>query len=135
MVDAPVTHLLTAQDYEDRGVRAMHAVLIELGQILGPYRGAVVVIGGAELLVASIPALLVMKGFALDGRDKPKDAPRRRLSTGARVARSVGIDPGDYQSGRTVIHIALDRRFVAWRKEDSSVPRLKDPRLYADDID
>ncbi|MGH9494776.1 MAG: hypothetical protein ACRD3B_07255, partial [Candidatus Sulfotelmatobacter sp.] len=27
-----------------------------------------------ELLVASIPALLVMKGFALDGRDKPKDA-------------------------------------------------------------
>jgi hypothetical protein len=27
-----------------------------------------------ELLVASIPAFLVMKGFALDGRDKPKDA-------------------------------------------------------------
>jgi hypothetical protein len=27
-----------------------------------------------EVLVASIPALLVMKGFALDGRDKPKDA-------------------------------------------------------------
>ena len=47
MVDAPVTHLLTAQDYEDRGVHAMHAVLIELGQILGPYRGAVVVVGGA----------------------------------------------------------------------------------------
>jgi len=27
-----------------------------------------------ELLVASISALLVMKGYALDGRDKPKDA-------------------------------------------------------------
>ena len=27
-----------------------------------------------QLLVASIPALLVMKGYALDGRDKAKDA-------------------------------------------------------------
>ena len=59
MVDAPVTNLLTAQDYEDRGVRAMHAVLIELGQILGPYRGAVVVVGGA------VPYLL------LRGADPP----------------------------------------------------------------
>jgi len=42
-----MTQQLTAEDYEDRGVRAMHAVLIELGQILGPYRGAVVVVGGA----------------------------------------------------------------------------------------
>jgi hypothetical protein len=47
MVDAPITPPLTAQDYEDRGVRAMHAVLIELGQILGPYRDAAVVVGGA----------------------------------------------------------------------------------------
>ena len=47
MVDEPITQHLTAQDYDDRGVRAMHAVLIELGQILGPYRGAVVVVGGA----------------------------------------------------------------------------------------
>ncbi len=37
----------TAVDYDDRGVRAMHAVLIELGQILGPYREAIVVVGGA----------------------------------------------------------------------------------------
>ena len=51
MVDAPVTHLLTAQDYEDRGVHAMHAVLIELGQILGPYRGAVVVVGAGVVFV------------------------------------------------------------------------------------
>jgi hypothetical protein len=36
-----------AADYDDRGVRAMHAVLIELGQILGPYRDAMVVVGGA----------------------------------------------------------------------------------------
>ena len=50
---------VTAADYEDRGVRAMHAVLIELGQILGPYRDAAVVVGGAVpylLLPGASPA-------------------------------------------------------------------------------
>ena len=33
-------------------------------------------------------------------------------------------------------HVALDRRFVSWREEEgSAIQRLKDPRLYADDID
>jgi hypothetical protein len=59
MVATPVTQLLTALDYEDRGVRGMHAVLIELGQILGPYKDAVVVVGGA------VPYLL------LRGADPP----------------------------------------------------------------
>ncbi len=59
MVEPSINQPLTAQDYEDRGVRAMHAVLIELGQILGPYRGAVVVVGGA------VPYLL------LRGADPP----------------------------------------------------------------
>ncbi len=35
-----------ATDYDDRGVRAMHAVLIELGQILGSYRDSIVIVGG-----------------------------------------------------------------------------------------
>jgi hypothetical protein len=35
-----------------------------------------------------------------------------------------------------VTHVALDRRFIAWREEEgSAIQRLKDPRLYADDID
>jgi hypothetical protein len=38
---------LSAIDYDDRGVRAMHTVLIELGQILGAYRDAIVIVGGA----------------------------------------------------------------------------------------
>jgi len=79
MVDSPTAQPLTAQDYEDRGVRAMHAVLIELGQILGPYRGAVVVVGGA------VPYLL------LRGADPPNigtldvdlDLDPERLSEGA----------------------------------------------------
>ena len=42
-----------ASDYDDRGARAAHAVLIELGQVLGAHRDAIVVIGG------SVPSLLL----------------------------------------------------------------------------
>jgi hypothetical protein len=49
MARPPVTEPNRAADYDDRGVRAMHAVLIELGRILGPYRDAIVVVGGAVL--------------------------------------------------------------------------------------
>lgn len=32
--------------------------------------------------------------------------------------------------------VVLDRRFIAWREEEGSpIQRLRDPRLYADDID
>jgi hypothetical protein len=35
-----------------------------------------------------------------------------------------------------VTYVPLDRRFVAWREEeDRPIQRLRDPRLYADDID
>jgi hypothetical protein len=44
---SPLVEPRSAVDYDDRGVRAMHTVLIELGQILGPYREAIVVVGGA----------------------------------------------------------------------------------------
>jgi len=42
-----------ATDYDDRGARAAHAVLLELGQVLGAHRDAIVVIGG------SVPSLLL----------------------------------------------------------------------------
>lgn len=42
-----------AGDYDDRGARAAHAVLLELGQVLGAHREAMVVIGG------SVPSLLM----------------------------------------------------------------------------
>lgn len=42
-----------AADYDDRGARAAHAVLVELGQVLGAHRDAIVVIGGA------VPSLLI----------------------------------------------------------------------------
>jgi hypothetical protein len=42
-----------AADYDDRGARAAHAVLVELGQVLGAHRDAIVVIGG------TVPSLLL----------------------------------------------------------------------------
>jgi hypothetical protein len=44
-----------ALDYDDRGAQAAHAVLIELGLVLGAHRDAIVVIGG------SVPSLLLPK--------------------------------------------------------------------------
>ena len=44
-----------AIDYDDRGARAAHSVLLELGQVLGAHRDAMVVIGG------SVPSLLMPK--------------------------------------------------------------------------
>jgi hypothetical protein len=35
-----------------------------------------------------------------------------------------------------VTHVALDRRFVAWHEDEgSAIQRIRDPRLYADDVD
>lgn len=42
-----------AADYDDRGARAAHTVLVELGQALGAHRDAFVVIGG------TVPSLLL----------------------------------------------------------------------------
>lgn len=42
----------SANDYDDRGARAVYSVLLEIGQVLGAYRDRFVVIGG------SVPWLL-----------------------------------------------------------------------------
>lgn len=48
-----MTEPAIAVDYDDRGARAAHAVLLELGQVLGAHRDAIVVIGGV------VPSLLI----------------------------------------------------------------------------
>ena len=42
-----------AADYDDRGARAAHAVLVELGQVLGAHLDSIVIIGG------TVPSLLL----------------------------------------------------------------------------
>ena len=82
-----------ASDYDDRTTVAVKSVLVEIGQVLGSYQGKFAVIGGAvpwlllseadmphgggnrvQIAVASIPALLAMKGYAITNRLKRKDA-------------------------------------------------------------
>ncbi|MCU7833920.1 MAG: hypothetical protein KZQ83_01610 [gamma proteobacterium symbiont of Taylorina sp.] len=70
--------LLKTSDYGDRENQAVLQVLVELAQILGSQHKNFVLVGGSvpSLLFknATPPALLVMKGYALVGRDKQKDA-------------------------------------------------------------
>lgn len=110
----------SAVDYDDRTTAAVQTVLIEIGQILGSFKGKFAIVGGAvpwlllgktddmphvgtmdvdlgldaealgdgqyatlvealrqhgyDFAVCSIPALLAMKGHALAGRYRQKDA-------------------------------------------------------------
>jgi hypothetical protein len=51
---------------------------------------------------------------------------------------AAGFEVGWGFGGRkpAVTHVALDRRFVAWREDESSpIQRIRDPQLYAGDID
>lgn len=56
----------SANDYDDRGASAVHAVLLEIGQLLGSYRDNFVVIGGSVpwlLLPNAAPDPVALGGF------------------------------------------------------------------------
>jgi hypothetical protein len=108
MAQPPVAVPSRAADYDDRGVRAMHAVLIELGQILGPYRDSIVVVGGA------VPYLMLRDASPahIGTLDIDLDLDPNRLAEGAyaelvetleRVGYERNIDPlKPFQLRRTV---------------------------------
>ncbi|MBY7119650.1 hypothetical protein IEE93_21795, partial [Klebsiella pneumoniae] len=47
MVNMTIREAQSAVEYEDRTTAAVKSVLVEIGQILGSYRGKFAVIGGA----------------------------------------------------------------------------------------
>jgi hypothetical protein len=108
MARPPVAEPTRAIDYDDRGVRAMHAVLIELGQILGQYRDALVVVGGV------VPYLTLRDADPahIGSLDIDLDLDPSRLTEGAyaelvetleRAGYERGIDPlKPFQLRRTV---------------------------------
>lgn len=65
----PLVEQLRVQRCDGADVALRHATCIEIAGAMPDGRKNTV-----ELRVASIPALLAMKGYALAGRDKPKDA-------------------------------------------------------------
>lgn len=64
---APVTEPQTASDYDDRTTLAVKKVLLEIGQILGSYKGKFAVIGGAvPWLLLDNPEMRHVGTFDLD---------------------------------------------------------------------
>jgi len=47
-----LTQIKLANDYDDRGARAVYSVLLEMGQVLGAYRDRFVLIGGSVGILA-----------------------------------------------------------------------------------
>ena len=93
MARAPVAEPRSAIDYDDRGVRAMHTVLIELGQILGPYRDAMVVVGGA------VPYLMLREANPahVGTLDIDLDLDPTRLSEGAYAVLVETLERAGYE--------------------------------------
>ncbi len=63
-----------AADYDDRGARAAHAVLVELGQVLGAHLDAIVVIGG------TVPSLLMPHAGHIGSMDIDLDLDPEKLA-------------------------------------------------------
>jgi hypothetical protein len=69
-----VTEPSVAADYDDRGARAAHAVLVELGQVLGAHRDAIVIIGG------TVPSLLLPNAGHIGSLDVDLDLDTEKLA-------------------------------------------------------
>jgi len=80
-----------AADYDDRGARAAHAVLVELGQVLGAHRDAIVIIGG------TVPSLLLPDAGHIGSLDVDLDLDTERLA-GHGYADLIGkLDAAGYE--------------------------------------
>jgi hypothetical protein len=88
-----VSEPAVAADYDDRGARAAHAVLLELGQVLGAHRDAIVVIGG------TVPSLLLpdAKPGHIGTLDIDLDLDTDKLASGAYQELIEKLDAAGYE--------------------------------------
>ncbi|MBE7157282.1 MAG: hypothetical protein INR62_02380 [Rhodospirillales bacterium] len=104
-----------AGDYDERGVRAMQSVLVELGQILGVWRGKFVVVGGA------VPWLLL--GHARPAHvgtlDIDLGLDPEALGEGEYANLVEALEQKDYERNRTDLRPFQLRR---WVKVDEGGP-------------
>jgi hypothetical protein len=117
-----VTELSRASDYDDRGVRAMHAVLIELGQTLGPYRDAMVVVGGA------VPYLMLRDATPahIGTLDIDLDLDPSRLTEGAYAELVETLERAGYERNVGPLKPFQLRRIVDPRDGGEPIPVLVD---------
>ena len=71
----------TAADYEERTARAVRAVLIEIAQILGSFRGRFVIVGGAVPWLLLDNEAMRHVGIGTGSVDPLREAGRPQTST------------------------------------------------------
>jgi hypothetical protein len=122
MARPPLAEPSRAADYDDRGVRAMHAVLIELGQILGPYRDAIVVVGGA------VPYLMLREATPahIGTLDIDLDLDPSRLTEGAYAELVETLERAGYERNVDPLKPFQLRRTVDPRDGGEPIPVLLD---------
>src|ERR1019366_4468743 len=122
MAQPPVAEPSRVADYDDRGVRAMHAVLIELGQILGPYRDSIVVIGGA------VPYLMLRDATPahIGTLDIDLDLDPSRLAEGAYAELVETLERAGYERDVDPLKPFQLRRTVTPRDGGEPIPVLLD---------
>ncbi len=122
MAKHPVAEPTRAIDYDDRGVRAMHAVLIELGQILGPYRDSIVVIGGV------VPYLMLRDAVPahIGTLDIDLDLDPSRLAEGAYADLVETLERAGYERGLDPLKPFQMRRTVTPQDGGENIPVLLD---------
>jgi hypothetical protein len=80
-----------AADYDDRGARAAHAVLVELGQVLGAHRDAFVIIGG------TVPSLLLPGAGHIGSLDVDIDLDTEKLAEHGYAELIEKLDAAGYE--------------------------------------
>ena len=122
MAPPPVAEPSRAADYDDRGVRAMHAVLIELGQILGPYRDSIVVVGGV------VPYLMLRDAEPahIGTLDIDLDLDPDRLAEGQYAELVETLERAGYERDLDPLKPFQLRRIVSLRDGGEPIPVLLD---------
>jgi hypothetical protein len=104
-----------ARDYHERGVRAAYAVLIEIGQALGPWREKFVIVGGA------VPWLLLRSARPqhIGTLDIDLDLDPDALAEGEYASLIKTLEKNDYERGQAGLKPFQLRR---WVKVDGGEP-------------
>jgi len=101
-----------AADYDDRGARAAHAVLVELGQVLGAHRDAFVIIGG------TVPSLLLPSAGHIGSLDVDINLDTEKLADHGYAELIEKLDAARYErkcKGAEAVPAEASRGFAGWR--------------------
>lgn len=128
MEESTVTEPDIARDYDERSSAAAYSVLIELGQVLGAYRGKFVIVGGA------VPWLLMPNADPahIGTTDVDVNLSPKALSDGEYATLIESLEKAGYERGKPDLKPYQLRRWVD-PGEGDPIPVLID-LLMPDDV-